>query len=233
MNDKPNYYAIIPANVRYDEELKASEKLLYAEITALANSNGYCFATNAYFAKLYKVHKNSVCRWISNLCKKGYIYSEIIYDENKIIEERRLYITPINKNDDTPINENVDTPINKNVEDNNTSINNIYSIFDYWNSKLIIVHKKITPNIKKAIEKALKQYEEEEIKKAIDSYKTVLDDEDFYYKHKWSLEKFLKQNNGISRFTSDGDILNSYLANSNKSKKEAKKERKHKGFEGY
>ena len=37
MNEKPNYYAIIPANVRYDNELRANEKLLYGEITALSS----------------------------------------------------------------------------------------------------------------------------------------------------------------------------------------------------
>jgi len=27
--EQPNYYAIIPANIRYDNNLKANEKLLY------------------------------------------------------------------------------------------------------------------------------------------------------------------------------------------------------------
>lgn len=38
MNEKinSNYYAIIPATIRYNEKLKSSEKLLYGEITALA-----------------------------------------------------------------------------------------------------------------------------------------------------------------------------------------------------
>lgn len=35
--ETPNYYAVIPAEIRYDKKLKANEKLLYGEITALAN----------------------------------------------------------------------------------------------------------------------------------------------------------------------------------------------------
>lgn len=35
--EQPNYYAIILASVRYDNTLKFAEKLLYGEITALAN----------------------------------------------------------------------------------------------------------------------------------------------------------------------------------------------------
>ena len=45
-NELPNYYAVIPATVRYDNMLKSAEKVLYSEITALASKNGYCFAQN-------------------------------------------------------------------------------------------------------------------------------------------------------------------------------------------
>lgn len=44
--ERPSYFAVIPASVRYDERLKPSEKILYAEITALINIKGYCYATN-------------------------------------------------------------------------------------------------------------------------------------------------------------------------------------------
>ena len=52
MELQPSYYAVIPANVRYDKTLPPLARLMYAEITALSNQYGYCFATNKYFAEL-------------------------------------------------------------------------------------------------------------------------------------------------------------------------------------
>lgn len=120
-----SYYAIIPANVRYDSNIQANAKLLYGEITALCNERGYCWASNAYFAELYKVSKTSVSNWISNLQKQGYISVELIYKENsKEIENR--YIKIVND----PIKENLgrypknlNDPIQKNCNGNSTNKN--------------------------------------------------------------------------------------------------------------
>lgn len=127
------YYAIIPANVRYDKDIPANAKLLYGEITALCNEKGYCWASNGYFADLYEVSKVTVSRWIKALIDKGYISTEIEFKENsKEILHRYIKIvdTPINKNDEGyyqnckgGINKNVKTPINKNVKENTTDIN--------------------------------------------------------------------------------------------------------------
>lgn len=73
MEQRPSYYAIVPANVRYDDRLSANAKLLYGEITALANRDGYCFATNAYFAEQYQMKERSIIRMISQLNDLGYI----------------------------------------------------------------------------------------------------------------------------------------------------------------
>lgn len=140
------YYAIIPAEVRYDEELPPNAKLLYGEITSLCNEKGYCWATNQYFADLYKVSKITVSRWISTLNRKGYISIDTLYREGtKELIGRRIYIvnTPINKNvnryiknDLEGINKNVNTPINKNVKENNKYINNTFN-----NKKDVYTHK--------------------------------------------------------------------------------------------
>lgn len=108
--ENPNYYAVIPAKVRYDKELKANEKLLYGEISALSNKNGYCNAGNVYFSELYGVHKKTISEWVTHLKNKGYIEVEIIYEDKKIVE-RRIYIETrrVSAKVSLPIRENMDT----------------------------------------------------------------------------------------------------------------------------
>lgn len=119
MEDKPNYYAIIPANVRYDSNLKDKAKLLYGEITALSNKNGICFASNSYFAKLYNVTNTTISLLIKDLIDNGYIEREIIYkDGTKEIENRYLRILK------EGYLRNLKGGIQENLKDNNTSINN-------------------------------------------------------------------------------------------------------------
>lgn len=195
--ENPNYYGILPANVRYDKNLKPMEKILYTELTALSNKNGYCKAQNSYFAKLYDVHKNTAGSWINNLEKSGYIKSKLIYAKDKEgkttkqVIERRIYITvnPINEKNDTyqqkdcdPINKKIDTPINEKMEEinnntsneyyknNNTIDNNIYSqIIDYLNEKANRNYRSNIPKNQRLIQARIKEnFTVEDFKKVID-----------------------------------------------------------------
>ncbi len=139
--EKPGYYSVLPASVRYDEQLKANEKILYSEISALCNKTGYCYASNEYFSKLYHTEKETISRWISNLKKYGYICTKILYKEDeKTIDKRIIWITEVIlrevaqnycQNNQGGIDEIINTYLSKNqedidekVKDNNTSINN-------------------------------------------------------------------------------------------------------------
>lgn len=105
---KPSYYAIIPASVRYDKDITPNAKLLYGEITALCNKEGYCWSRNEYFSNLYGVSKTSISKWIASLIKKGYLKSTVIYKEGtKEIDKRCLIIVK------DPIEEKLNTPLTK------------------------------------------------------------------------------------------------------------------------
>ncbi len=116
---KPNYYAILTAEVRYSKTLTPNAKLLYAEITALINMNGICFATNKYFSQLYGKTKTTVSKWVSELVKEGYIELHFTYKEGtKEIDKRYIRIL---KGGVAKQNYN---PLVKNLKDNNININN-------------------------------------------------------------------------------------------------------------
>ena len=113
------YYAIIPANVRYDKSLTPNAKLLYGEITALCNEKGYCWAGNDYFAGLYGVSKTSISKWVSALRDCGYINIQLEYAEGtKQILHR--YITLVKD----PIEDKLSSPVEHKFIVNNTTSNN-------------------------------------------------------------------------------------------------------------
>lgn len=124
MTDKKSYYAIIPADVRYDKKLCANAKLLYGEITALCNEKGYCWASNDYFAQLYEKTEETISRWIAQLIKQNYINAEYI-KRGFEITERRIYILDCQKNQ-TSIDEKVNRSIDEKVK-YNTTVNTTYN----------------------------------------------------------------------------------------------------------
>lgn len=189
MHEQPNYYSITPANVRYDHELRPNEKLLYGEITALANRNGYCWAENKYFAELYGVNKKTVSTWISNLEKKGYIQTKLTYQgKSKQVSKRYIYIantlptkkeTPYPQKNGYPLHEKTEEELN-NTRTNNTSINKdivgkpdplpYKEIIDYLNKQTGSNYKHTTKATRELINARSKEgFTLDDFKKVIDN----------------------------------------------------------------
>lgn len=124
MNEKPNYYAVIPAEVRYNEDLRPNEKLLFGEITALSNATGICTASNNYFARLYSVVPSAITKWVSDLEKYDYIEVEYV-KEGKEIKQRIIRIKGTHKYDE--VFTKIVGGYSQKAKENNTS-NNITSI---------------------------------------------------------------------------------------------------------
>ena len=128
MDQKPAFYAIIPAHVRY-AKINANAKLLYGEITALCNQEGFCFATNKYFADLYGVDDRTIRRWLNDLNTSEFIYMDYDrYESGKTI--RKIYIATLSghggQNCPPPRTEMPAPPDNNAHHNNtlNTTINN-------------------------------------------------------------------------------------------------------------
>ena len=117
--EKPNYYAVIPAEVRYSKDLTPNAKLLYAEITALCNMNGKCTASTQYFCRLYEVSRVSIQKWLKTLEDNNYIKRVNIYKQGSKEIETRV-ITLVN----TPTQEKFTDNININITNTNLTDSN-------------------------------------------------------------------------------------------------------------
>ena len=135
-----SYYAIIPAPIRYDQELPPNAKLLYGEITALCNEQGFCWAKNDYFSNLYGVSEVSISKWVNALIKKNYIASEMVYKDGKTYRYLTIVYDGLKEKFNTPIKEKFN---HNNTNTNNTNKENIIKesdkqteAYDLWFAKI-------------------------------------------------------------------------------------------------
>lgn len=94
--DKPGYWGVMPAEVRY-AEIPAAAKVLYSEISALTQMDGLCVKDNAYFCNLYQISERTLQGHLQKLEKAGFIS---ILDGDGGQGRRRIYagINPLSKN---------------------------------------------------------------------------------------------------------------------------------------
>ena len=131
MADKPSFYSILTADVRYDERIGDFAKLLYSDLTARCNRKGYCWPPNEQLAEDHRKNARTIVRTLRELESAGYIATEVIRDQKNMVVERRIWLDAnaraglefLRK----PPDENVTTPPDKNVKyikENNININN-------------------------------------------------------------------------------------------------------------
>lgn len=103
---------------------------------------------------------------------------------------------------------------------NNLNIisNNIYSdIFEFWISKNIKKHRSLTNEMKRSIDKALKDYSKDEILEAINNYGDMYNDSNYQWcNYQWGLNEFLvrKDKDGVRQlglFLNEGSKYINYL----------------------
>lgn len=117
------------------------------------------------------------------------------------LTREKVYIT-----DTSSIEETKPSHTNKvSVDSGKEKEDKILDIYNYWNSLGKPAHTKLTDTFVKAIKKALKIYSSEEIKKAMQNYKTVINDNSYYFDYTWGIDTFLKQSNGLPHFVDSGE----------------------------
>jgi DNA-binding PadR family transcriptional regulator len=187
--------------------------------------------------RLQNALRNLKNEGLVNVVKKG-MPAKNYYklNEEKLMEV--LHVTSDPKirvtgdlNFNTTSDPKIDTTINNNNNNNNINNNNLniynddskqtdeqiieHPILTYWNQKNIIVHKP-SAKINATIKKALKTFTEEQIKLYIDRYVKMVNDPNYYFDYKWTLEEFLTRKKGISDFADDGLKWINYMQDQDK-----------------
>lgn len=129
MEEARSLYCVIPGRVMDDDTLRQSGKLLYGELSALAKSEGYCWASNAYLAQRMKLSPKTVEALLRQLRDRGHIQIEVERDpDTNEVLRRKIWIygppgssvPPPLKNEGRSPQNRGDTPL-KNEEENNTN----------------------------------------------------------------------------------------------------------------
>lgn len=130
-------YLLLPVLAVDDDRISDGEVLLLAEIMALSNNTGYCYASNAYLMKKRRISQSTLTSRLGNLKKHGYIKVELIKDDKGCVKERRIYpycldFTPyterpgeVCRESGIGYAENLATPMPKSRQENNINTNNI------------------------------------------------------------------------------------------------------------
>ncbi len=103
---------------RLDTNLSSSAKILYAEILALSQEHGFCYANNKYFIDLFGKSKSTINNWLLELEKNNYIKRHI-YRKPGSKEICNRYITNLHY----PSAINLNRPIAEIWADNRQTIN--------------------------------------------------------------------------------------------------------------
>ena len=181
--------------------LDTSNNLGSGNLDTGSNITGACNDTGSYIEPSYNCYEEYAGHEENSGFDTGLFCLEDYYNLNN---------TRLN-------NYNLNNKNNNNIYNNNLYLN----IFNTWNEAGVNKEKILYPSIKSAIEYALNFYQEDEIISAIRNYSEIYYS-DYYYDHNWSLERFLRRENGVKRFLNSGDIWRNYSRKLEKEREEEK-----------
>jgi len=159
--------------------------------------------------KYFKVNQNFK-EWLTlneenlELINKYYqskkLRKSVTNDDKKL----RKSVTKVTEKRNSKLRNTVTPSTDKTITDKTYTDNNINEVFNYWNKKKIIVHKKLDSSTAKKINAKFKDYAREEILGAINNYSYILaDPETYWFNYKWTLKEFMQR--GFEKFK-DWDI---------------------------
>lgn len=117
---KPSYYSILTAPVRYSKVLSDFEKILFSELTTLANAKGYATASNAYLGFVFNKSVRTIARSLETMKKHGFISIEITREGKEIVARKIFVIGEAEQKTLTALNNDIDKKDTDNFVESST-----------------------------------------------------------------------------------------------------------------
>lgn len=229
---KDNNYYQISGWMLNDLKLKGVALSVYAIIYGFTQDGESEFSgSRQYLADFTGTTRPTIDKALKELVDKGYIFKETVTVNNVNFNKYRVKLPIIQdvKKLDRGCKETLqgckETLHNNNtynIDDNNSNKKKkilkkekVEKVFEHWNSKKIIVHEKISEPIERAVDKFLDKHSVDETITAIDRYKKVIEDKNYFFSYKWSLTDFLNRKSGAVDFLDDGSKWNDYISKTN------------------
>lgn len=230
MKYKPDFL-VTPYQLVEDQNIKPLDERVYSVVYYFSKMRGEkCTASNDTLATICKSTPKSVQKSLLNLEKHGYIMRTYKDAQRKKRDEIMplLSMNKVSPTGDTPkavppTSDTVPPTGGTNVPPTGDHISNIVIsksnkekhqfIFNVWNDKNIVKHKKITSGMERKINSLLKDLEVDEIVQAINVYAEVYHSPATFWSHKWTLEEFISRDKGARVFVHK--TVGDYASNNN------------------
>jgi hypothetical protein len=239
-------YTTIIHHLREQLKITSNEYIVADTIHKTSNTKDYpyCKIGREKIAKCAGISRRAVIKIINKLENKGLIERNekdhlrttelwaktVDYDSelSSQLKEQSAQMTMSEVHTKNELSSHNNNKIS--INDNNKDI---YTVFDYWNTKGIIKHKSMDKKTEGAINSKLKDYSKEEIMKAIDNFDVVVKDggKNYWWTHSsWSLQNFLQR--GFDKFKDDSKPFEAYKKKLTK-EQEKEQEKEEEEIESY
>ena len=153
--------------------------------------------------------------YIFNLIKSK---SNLIKSKSNLIKskEKKTPISPFPDDEKLSMKERHQTKKYSKMKKEEKIIN---ELFVFWNLLKIVEHIKLRKNMESGIRARLKEYTFEQIKQSMKNYAYIINNDDYYFDYKWSLEEFLSRGEGknIEKFLDLERAKQNFAKNKNRS----------------
>ena len=193
-NPNPNVRGLVDLSIRQlAGVMHMARSTVYAQYQALLNKGMITRADKGFLINKYNFYQGRVSVGEDKVSVgKDSLSPKVSVGKDKV---------SVGKDKVSVGKDNLNVP--KEERSNKEDKEDIIRVFDFWNSQKVVVHRRLTDDIRKRISAKLRDYPADDVCKAIANYAEIVLSPAYWWNHKWTIEDFLAR--GLEKFL-DGEI---------------------------